>query len=82
MIASPTMPTLTDLLNDLALREAQKRQQRRLRGTMGSAATTLLAAQLFQERTAREQQLTTSAARLATAAARCEQRVASLGTRM
>ncbi|MGH2408894.1 MAG: hypothetical protein ACRDGS_00860 [Chloroflexota bacterium] len=82
MIASPTMPTLTDLLNDLALREAQKTRQRRLRGSTRSAATALLAAELSQERMAREQQLTTIAAQLATVAARCEQCVASLGANL
>ena len=76
------MPTLIDLLNDLTLREAQKTQQRRQRGATRSAAITLLATELSQERTAREQQLAIIAARLATAAARCEQCVARLGARM
>ncbi|HVA93149.1 MAG TPA: hypothetical protein VNL71_25295 [Chloroflexota bacterium] len=78
MIASPTMPTLTDLLTDLALREAQKTQHRRTSRVTRSAATALLAAELSQERVALERQLTTIAARLATAAARCEQCVANL----
>ncbi|HVC83587.1 MAG TPA: hypothetical protein VNL35_24115 [Chloroflexota bacterium] len=82
MIASPTMPTLTDLLNDLTLREAQKTRQRRQRGATTSMAVALLATELSQERMVREQQLAIIAARLATAAARCEQCVTSLGGRM
>lgn len=73
MIATPTMPSLAALLNDLAIREAQKARQRLLRGTTRSAAVALLATQQSQERMAREQQLAIIAARLAAAAARCEQ---------
>lgn len=74
MIPVATMPTLNDLLTDLAYTESLKTQHRAACIILRGTATACLAAELAQERAAREQRLAEATARLATAAARCAYR--------
>ena len=78
MIATTILPTRAELLIDLAHREAMRIQRRTARRADADAATARLAAELSQERATIELHLAAVAARLAIAAARCEQHVVSM----
>ena len=72
MIASPPMPTRTELLNELVRRETMRTQQRMARLDAAEEATARLAATLSRQRVLLEQQLTAVSARLSRVAAQCE----------